>query len=63
MPFSTKAVAFQISPLLCFSEKPGGFVEIIISQFVQKRKAASSGIACRFVAFVESALNMRPTYT
>lgn len=28
-----------------------------------KRKAASSGIACRFVAFVESALNMRPTYT
>ena len=28
-----------------------------------KRKEASSGIACRFIAFVESASNMRPTYT
>jgi hypothetical protein len=38
MPLSTKAMAFQISTLLRFFERPGGFVEIIIPQIVQKEK-------------------------
>jgi hypothetical protein len=38
MPLSTKAMAFQISTLLRFFERPGGFVEIIIPQSVQKEK-------------------------
>jgi hypothetical protein len=38
MPLSAKAVAFQISALLCFFERPGGFVEIIIPQIVKKEK-------------------------
>jgi hypothetical protein len=38
MPLSTKAVAFQISALMRFFERPGGFVEIIIPQIVQKEK-------------------------
>nr|DAG28896.1 MAG TPA: hypothetical protein [Caudoviricetes sp.] len=29
---------FQISTLMRFCERPGGFVEIIIPQFVQKEK-------------------------
>ena len=31
-------VGWQISALLCFFERPGGFVEMIIPQFVQKEK-------------------------
>nr|DAM02536.1 MAG TPA: hypothetical protein [Caudoviricetes sp.] len=31
MPLSTKAVAFQISTLLRFFERPGGFVSLILS--------------------------------
>nr|DAS10020.1 MAG TPA: hypothetical protein [Caudoviricetes sp.] len=38
MPLSTKAMAFQISTLMRFFERPGGFVEIIIPQSVQKEK-------------------------
>nr|DAE31922.1 MAG TPA: hypothetical protein [virus sp. ct6GG30] len=38
MPLSTKTVTFQISTLMRFFERPGGFVEIIIPQFVQKEK-------------------------
>lgn len=38
MPLSTKAMAFQISTLLCFFERPGGFVGVIIPQIVQKEK-------------------------
>nr|DAT71763.1 MAG TPA: hypothetical protein [Caudoviricetes sp.] len=30
--------SWQISTLLCFFERPGGFVEIIIPQIVQKEK-------------------------
>jgi hypothetical protein len=30
--------AFQISALMRFFERPGGFVEIIIPQFVKKEK-------------------------
>ena len=40
MPLSTKAAAFQISTLMRFFERPGGFVEIIIPQSVQKEKPA-----------------------
>ena len=40
MPLSTKAVAFQISTQMRFFERPGGFVEIIIPQSVQKEKPA-----------------------
>lgn len=32
--------SWQISTLMRFSERPGGFVEIIIPQFVQKEKPA-----------------------
>ena len=52
MPLSTKAVAFQISALMRFFERPGGFVEIIIPQFRAKRKAADPK-ARRFNAFRE----------
>ena len=38
MPLSTKAMAFQISTLMRFFERPGGFVDIIIPQFAQKEK-------------------------
>jgi hypothetical protein len=38
MPLSTKAMAFQISTLLCFFERPGGFVDVILPQIVQKEK-------------------------
>jgi hypothetical protein len=38
MPLSTKAAAFQISTLLRFSERPGGFVDVILPQIVQKEK-------------------------
>jgi hypothetical protein len=38
MPLSTKAAAFQISALMCFFERPGGFVDVIIPQIVQKEK-------------------------
>nr|DAO52872.1 MAG TPA: hypothetical protein [Caudoviricetes sp.] len=37
MPLSTKAVAFQISTLMRFFERPGGFVETIIPQIVKKK--------------------------
>lgn len=38
MPLSTKVAAFQISALMRFFVRPGGFVEIIIPQSVQKEK-------------------------
>ena len=38
MPLSTKAMAFQISTLMRFFERPGGFVDVILPQFVQKEK-------------------------
>lgn len=38
MLLSTKAMAFQISTLMRFFERPGGFVDVILPQFVQKEK-------------------------
>ena len=38
MPLSTKAMAFQISTPLRFFERPGGFVDVILPQIVQKEK-------------------------
>lgn len=49
MPLSTKAVAFQISTLMRFFERPGGFVEIIIPQSVQKEKPAGKRSSAGFL--------------
>lgn len=40
MPLSTKAIAFQTSTLLRFSDRLGGFVDVILPQIVQKEKPA-----------------------
>ena len=49
MPLSTKAAAFQISTLMRFFERPGGFVEIIIPQSVQKEKPAGKRSSAGFL--------------
>lgn len=38
MPLSTKAVAFQTSTLMCFFERSGGFVDVIIPQSIRHDK-------------------------
>lgn len=61
MPLSTKAVAFQISALMRFFERPGGFVEIIIPQSVQKEKPTCTANASR--QYLSTALTARKILT
>nr|DAQ30773.1 MAG TPA: hypothetical protein [Caudoviricetes sp.] len=61
MPLSTKAVAFQISALMRFFERPGGFVEIIIPQIVQKEKQQTRKPAAS-MRFVRNRTQLRLLY-
>ena len=52
---------YQISTLLCFFERPGGFVEIIIPQFVQKEKRQTRKPAAS-MRFVRNRTQLRLWY-
>jgi hypothetical protein len=57
MPLSTKAAAFQISTLMRFFERPGGFVDVIIPQIAQKEKPTCTANASR--QYLSTALTAR----
>nr|DAK88015.1 MAG TPA: hypothetical protein [Caudoviricetes sp.] len=52
---------FQISALLRFFERPGGFVEIIIPQIVQKEKRQTRKPAAS-MRFVKNRTQLRSLY-